>query len=230
MMYSKEFLEPLVAKATSYKELIKLIGLSTNGANRHTLYKYIKIHDLSITHFQSKNKEFNNKKPIESYLVEDSDSSRTNIKRRLYKDGLKQPTCEICGQTELWNGKPLPMILDHINGVNNDNRIENLRIVCPNCNYQLPTTNQRKRHPHQIKRHCKCGNSIYVSKKVYCSRECFIKYCKTKPQLRKVERPEYSKLIAELSESNFSQIGKKYGVSDNTIRKWIAWYEKEQSG
>lgn len=52
--------------------------------------------------------------------------------------------CSICGQKPFWNGKPMSLIIDHINGVNNDNRLENLRWVCPNCNIQLPTSNRKK--------------------------------------------------------------------------------------
>jgi 5-methylcytosine-specific restriction endonuclease McrA len=45
----------------------------------------------------------------------------------------------LCGQQPMWNGKQLVLILDHINGINNDNRLENLRLLCPNCNSQTPT-------------------------------------------------------------------------------------------
>ena len=61
------------------------------------------------------------------------------MKNRLYDEGLKERKCELCGQDENWYGKKMSLILDHINGVNNDSRIENLRILCPNCNATLPT-------------------------------------------------------------------------------------------
>ena len=47
--------------------------------------------------------------------------------------------CQFQTQPLIWNGQPLSLILDHINGVNTDNRPENLRYVCPNCNSNLPT-------------------------------------------------------------------------------------------
>ena len=61
------------------------------------------------------------------------------LKKRLYIEGLKKRECELCGQGEEWKGKKMSLILDHINGVHDDNRLINLRIVCPNCNATLET-------------------------------------------------------------------------------------------
>ena len=72
-----------------------------------------------------------NKIPLILILVENSTYNRTDLKRRLYEDGLKEKKCELCGQGEEWNGKHMSLILDHINGVYNDNRIENLMILSP---------------------------------------------------------------------------------------------------
>ena len=65
---------------------------------------------------------------------------------------------------------------------------------------------------------CKCGTHIHNN-----SKQCEI--CLHKNQ-RKVERPPYNILKQELNESNYSALGRKYGVSDNTIRKWLKMYEK----
>jgi 5-methylcytosine-specific restriction endonuclease McrA len=62
------------------------------------------------------------------------------LKRRLISESLLENKCSIqeCGLTE-WCGRPIVLVLDHINGVNNDNRLENLRFLCPNCNSQQDT-------------------------------------------------------------------------------------------
>lgn len=74
--------------------------------------------------------------PIEQILVKDSTYQNTDrLRKRLVKEGYKTYRCEICGITE-WLGKPLSLQLHHVNGINNDNRLENLLIICPNCHSQ----------------------------------------------------------------------------------------------
>lgn len=89
------------------------------------------------------------KVPLEEVLVEHSSYPRGSIKRRLVEEGLLQYICAECGQGPEWNGKPLTLELDHINGVNNDNRLSNLRILCPHCHSQTDTycgRNTSKKH------------------------------------------------------------------------------------
>ena len=77
-------------------------------------------------------------------FVENSTYPRHRLKERIIKQKLIQYKCFSCGNTGEWMDKPLPLILDHINGVNNDNRIENLRFACSNCDSQLPTYKNRR--------------------------------------------------------------------------------------
>jgi len=67
------------------------------------------------------------------------DYPRSQVKLHLLKQGIKKNECEICGNDGTWNGKPVVCILDHINGIHNDHREENLRMVCPMCDSQLDT-------------------------------------------------------------------------------------------
>jgi hypothetical protein len=83
-------------------------------------------------------------RPLAEVLVEHSAYDRASLKRRLYDEGLKQRRCELCGPGETWRGERITLILDHVNGVHDDNRLENLRIVCPNCAATLPTHCSRK--------------------------------------------------------------------------------------
>lgn len=77
-------------------------------------------------------------------FVENSTYPRHKIKDRIYKQKmLNTEQCDICGISNTWNGKEMPLILDHINGINNDNRVDNLRLICSNCDSQLDTYKAR---------------------------------------------------------------------------------------
>jgi hypothetical protein len=83
--------------------------------------------------------------PNEKLFVENSLTARGVIKKRIINQKLIDYKCSICNIDPVWNGKPMPLILDHINGINNDNRLENLRFVCSNCDTQLDTYKSRNR-------------------------------------------------------------------------------------
>ena len=73
------------------------------------------------------------------WLIANSPISRRSVKRFIIQNALLPYTCALCPQGPTWQGKPLVLVLDHINGVNNDHRLENLRFLCPNCNSQTET-------------------------------------------------------------------------------------------
>jgi 5-methylcytosine-specific restriction endonuclease McrA len=84
-------------------------------------------------------------KTNEEVFIENSTYSRGGIKSRILKQNLIPYQCSICGMESFWNDKPLALILDHINGINNDHRLENLRFICGNCDSQLSTYKARNR-------------------------------------------------------------------------------------
>lgn len=77
-------------------------------------------------------------------FTENSTYARHNLKKRIIQQEMIPYKCFECGNKGEWMEKPLPLILDHINGINNDNRIENLRFLCSNCDSQLPTYKNRR--------------------------------------------------------------------------------------
>ena len=169
--------------------------------------------------------------PLNEVLVDGSQYNRADLKRRLYDEGIKSRVCELCGQGEGWRGRKMSLILDHINGVPTDNRIENLRIVCPNCAATLDTHCARKNRWERQPRSClHCGAQFtprYEAHR-YCSHACGVhsKPARSpRPERRKVPRPSYEQLMEDLRSMSLLAVGRKYGVSDNAVRKWIRWYE-----
>lgn len=219
--YEYENFKTTIENSKNKRDVCKNLGLGLTYGNRKTIQKYIDLYGLDTSHFKTTKSEISNRKELSEILIEDSTyNNTTNLKKRLYKEGLKKPKCELCGQGEKWMGKHMSLILDHINGVNNDNRIENLRIVCPNCNATLDTHGGKniKNKKDKIEYFCICGNSKSKSSKK--CKACYVN------DSRKVDRPPYEELILLINELGYVGTGKKYGVSDNSIRKWVKYYEK----
>ena len=104
---------------------------------------------ISFSHFKSRNdylKIAQEPTPLNLILVENSEFNRTHLKRKLLNGGFLKNECYVCGQLPMWNGKPLTLQLDHINGISNDNRIENLRILCPHCHSQTENFAGKNKH------------------------------------------------------------------------------------
>lgn len=146
--YLKDEFTEIVKNSRSYSDAVRKLNLNDGHGNRKTVIKYIKIYNVDISHFDYKGEQKVNKRKqdLKFILIENSTYNNTvSLKNRLYKEGLKKRCCEECGQGEIWMGKKISLILDHKNGIHNDNRIKNLRIMCPNCNATLETHCGRNR-------------------------------------------------------------------------------------
>lgn len=221
-----------VAASMSFAETLRNLGLCPTGGNWKTLRRYTREHGIPTDHFDpyASSRGPKARIPIAQILVEGSTYSRNHLKARLYDEGLKLPVCELCGQGEEWLGRRLAMILDHINGVRDDNRIENLRIVCPNCAATFDTHCGRKNRM-QTRLCARCGKEFQprYGRQKYCSRYCAMRYPRKKgpdPSAWKVARPSHELLLREIAETSWSAVGRKYGVSDNAVRKWVRSYEQ----
>ena len=92
-----------------------------------------------------KSEYYKQKYPFENIFIENSTYSRHCLKRRILEKELIDYVCDICKIGPIWNEQRMPLLLDHINGINNDNRLNNLRFICSNCDTQLPTYKSRNR-------------------------------------------------------------------------------------
>jgi hypothetical protein len=202
----------LVKKSRTYTEILLAFGLMNKGHNYRTMQKRILEDEIDDSHIRNYHpSSFRTKIPLIEILVEESTYSRTNLKRRLMEGGIIKNKCQICHLLPEWNGSPLTLRLDHINGKPNDNRIENLRLICANCDSQLSTyAGRNKPHRHIC---MDCGEK--ASKGAIRCMNCYAL------SQRRVSRPSHSILKKEVEENGFSAVGRKYGVSDNAIRKWL---------
>lgn len=273
--YTDEQLIEAVKTSLSIAEVCRKLGIKAVGGNYATIHNKINKLNLDTTHFTGKawNQGLKYKvivpaKPLQEILKENTTYQSYKLKLRLIKEGLKEEKCECCRNTK-WLGQPIKLELHHINGNHNDNRLENLQLLCPNChaytdNYRGKNIKQsaqkkiseveqpkfketlinngnlepekryiiiesgaetKQAEPKSRKtkepRYCAfCGKELVEKQRnnKYCSQECAHKANDSK-------RPDIFTLLNDFKElKSFVQVGKKYGVTDNAVRKWCSLY------
>lgn len=215
--WTDESLELAVKANTTLAGILRDLNLTSNPGNYKTLHRHIKRLKLDTTHFKGVAHGYRpkNKRSLSDILVKDSTYSNTvNLKRRLFKEGLLIEVCSECGLEPLWNGQPLVLQLDHINGVSTDNRLENLRILCPNCHTQTDTFTNKRRSPINL---CACGTQI--SKSATRCQLCQGKY--RRGTRTKITWPEPEVLSERVLRSSYTQVAKELGVSGTSIRAFL---------
>jgi hypothetical protein len=233
--FSENDLRSAIAEATSWAQTQRLLGYAVKGANHRTVQRWARHWGISTGHFDPNlgRREACRARaiPLEEVLVENSSYHRGQLKARLLRSGLKQRVCELCGQDELWHGQRMSLVLDHVNGVPDDNRLENLRIICPNCDATLAT--HCGRHLPRERTCPGCGQAFAPrnGQHRYCSQQCWGRVYSQRvtgvpqPDRRKMTRPSYEQLLEDVRTMSMGAVGRKYGVSDNAVRKWLRWYE-----
>jgi len=141
---NKEELEIAVKKSKSIASVCRIFNIRPTGGNYRTINRKLKKWNIDKSHFTGKGWNVGLvhrpmvKRPLSEILVKDSDYMSTHkLKIRLIYEGVKEHKCEKC-KLKKWSKCPIPLELNHINGNNTDNRIENIELLCPNCHALTP--------------------------------------------------------------------------------------------
>jgi len=217
------------------------------GVKYETLDKYLKEFGIDYKGNPSRKgiPHLEGRTLIEEYLNGNRNTTASNLRNKLIENGLKEERCECCGRTE-WMGKKIPLELHHKNMNHNDNRLENLQILCSNCHSlaheycntkskpesvvdvilleeclsgDIDIIKKKKYRNERVIRYCKhCGKELTYNQKNYCSQDC------AHSHISKI--PAKEELITKLNEFewNKTKTGRHFNVSDSAINKWVKKY------
>jgi len=218
MITHQEF-SNIVAESLNISEVLLKMKRSRVGSNYKLVTRLIAELGLSTDHWGYNHRYT---RTPEELFCKDSTATTSVVKRRIISDSLISYSCSVCGNAGDWLGNPLVLRLDHINGINTDHRLTNLRFLCPNCDSQSSTYCGRNKH-HNIlipKKCLDCGSAICATSK-RC-RACQINLSLVlKPRKPKIDWPPLETLLSMSEKLGFRGLGRLLGVSDNAIRNHI---------
>lgn len=152
--WTRQILEPVVARSSSVNDVLRRLELDPVGGHHTHISRRIKAYGLDTSHFtpvvRTERQRYNQRRrTAEEILVaqEPAHARRvpsSRLKRAMREMGVEE-RCALCGVEAVWRGKPLPLEVYHIDGDWRNNRIENLRILCPNCHSTTDTYRGRAR-------------------------------------------------------------------------------------
>lgn len=234
--FTDEELTVAVEISSCILDVLENLGMRSSGPNYSTIQNKIKDLNLSIEHWEeTRTGPKGKRQSLDQILVKDSSYQySSSLKKRLLRAGLLEYRCYTCGINE-WRGKDLTLEMDHANGDRRDNRMDNLRLLCPNCHAQTPTHSGRNGRANygineklkraiadgKKKQRYKTNKCIDCNKGIsYGATQCKSCYGKDR-ETTKIEWPPVEELFKKVRETSYAAVARELGVSDNAVRKRI---------
>lgn len=216
--HDEERLRSAVLSSSTKKEILQKLGLRAAGGNYKSLTETCARLDIALPIYVAKPPASHSFPDEAVFVVDSTYNNRQSLKKRLFASGVPN-VCNSCGQLPEWNGKPLVLTLEHKNGIWNDNRRENLEILCGHCHSQTDTFAGRS-FVRTARHLCRCGKSIHKTSTVCHS-------CNGENR-ETVQWPDVKTLLEMVSDTGYSQVGRSLGVSDSAVRKRIKNHENDR--
>jgi len=235
----KAYYGMIIQQSSNWNDVISRLKL--NDVSPYMLSEYLDSIAIDYSNIKDTQKDIehrinnNNRKNItfKDVFGENSTASRSNVKKLLIEEFKWKYECSHCHVSkwtnDLFEDKIISLELDHINGINNDNRVENLRLLCPICHsftetYRGRNTEKAKKEP--TKDYCSGCDSQISKNSVMCV------HCNNKHRLENIanhhdKKPSYDDLLHNFR--SFKETANLYSVSLYTIRKWFQEYDPEYS-